>query len=91
MSAGKIIEYIEHGKMICSLCLQDKGTKYHLLTPLNRQVNLPSKRAVYVSSSHISSESPREEILNRLKEIDMNRIKLKEEIKIEETRLAVQP
>ncbi|MFC1840862.1 ribonuclease catalytic domain-containing protein [Thermodesulfobacteriota bacterium] len=84
MSQGKIVEYIEQGKMICSLCLQDKGTRLHLLTMLNRQVNLPPKRVIFISSSHISTDSPREEILNRLREIDLNRIKLKEEVKIEE-------
>jgi len=70
--------------MICSLCTQEKGTKLHLLTPLNRQVNLPSKRAIFVSSSHISSDSPREEILSSLREIEMNRLRLKEEVKIKE-------
>ena len=54
MSEGKIIEYIEQGKLLCTLCLQDKGTRLHLLTLLNRLVNLPSKRATYISSFHIS-------------------------------------
>ncbi len=68
--------------MICSLCLQDKGGKLHLLTLLNRLVNLPSKRAAYISSSRISTDRPREELLARLRDIDSKRIKLKEEIKI---------
>lgn len=82
MSEGKIIEYIEQGKMVCALCLQDKGPRLHLLTGLNRLVNLPSKRAAYISSSHISIDRPREELLNRLREVEAKRIKLKDEIKI---------
>ena len=84
MSEGKIIEYIEQGKWLCALCLQDKGTRLHLLTLLNRLVNLPSKRAAHMSPSHISVDRPREELLNRLKEIDSRRISLKEKINVKE-------
>ena len=70
--------------MICAICLQDKGPRLHLLTLLNRLVNLPSKRTAYISSSHISIDRPREEILNRLREIDSKRARLKEEIKVKE-------
>ena len=31
MHEGKIIEFIDHGKFVCTLCLQDKGNKLHLL------------------------------------------------------------
>lgn len=84
MSEGKIIEYIEQGKFLCAICLQDKGTRLHLLTLLNRLVNLPSKRATYASPSHISIDRPKEELLTRLREIDSNREHLKEEIKVKE-------
>lgn len=70
--------------MLCALCLQDKGTRLHLLTPLNRLVNLPLKRATYISPSHISIDRPREELLNKLREIDSKRTVLKEEIKVKE-------
>ncbi|MBN2419663.1 MAG: RNB domain-containing ribonuclease [Deltaproteobacteria bacterium] len=84
MSEGKIIEYIEQGKWLSALCLQDKGPRLHLLTPLNRLVNLPSKRATFMSPSHISMDRPREELLNRLREIDLKRVSLKEEIDVKE-------
>ncbi len=70
--------------MLCALCLQDKGTRLHMLTLLNRLVNLPSKRATYISPSHISIDRPREELLNRLREIDSKRAGLKDEIKVKE-------
>lgn len=70
--------------MLCALCLQDKGTRLHLLTLLNRLVNLPSKRAAFISPSHISMDRPREELLNRLREVDSKRLYLKEEIKVKE-------
>ncbi len=69
--------------MICALCLQDKGTRLHLLTLSNRLVNLPSKRAAFISS-HISTESPREDLLIKLRDIDSRRTALKEEIQVRE-------
>ncbi len=80
MNEGKIIEYIDQGKIVCSLCLQDKGNRLHLLTSLNRQVNLAPKRALLISSPVIDHLSPREEIIKRLKETDSRRDRLKEEI-----------
>jgi len=84
MSQGKIIEYIDHGKVVCAVCLQDKGNRLHLLTPLNRQVNLPPKRALLVSTSSIDPLSPREELLSRLKQTDSLRDRLKKEIRVKE-------
>jgi exoribonuclease-2 len=84
MSQGKIIEYIEQGKFVCSVCIQDKGTRLHLLTPLNRQVNLPPKRAIFSSTAGINLESPREEMLNKLKNVELLRDSLKEEVNVKE-------
>ena len=76
MNQGKVIEYIDQGKIACALCLQDKGSRLHLLTPLNRQVNLAPKRAILVSSGIMDSAGPREDILNRLKQLDLLRDRL---------------
>ncbi|MFC1868607.1 RNB domain-containing ribonuclease [Thermodesulfobacteriota bacterium] len=84
MTQGKIIEYIDQGKIICALCLQDKGSRLHLLTPLNRQVNLAPKRAVLISSSTIDSLGPREEILAKLKQTDLERDRLKEQVRVKD-------
>lgn len=82
MHEGKIIEYIDQGKVSCTLCLQDKGNRLHLLTSLNRQVNLAPKRAVFVSSSTLEPSSPREEILAGLKQMESRRESLKQEIHV---------
>jgi exoribonuclease II len=80
MGYGKIIEFIDQGKIHCTLCIQDKGSKYHLLTPLNQQVNITPKRALLISNSSIDPQGNREEILSRLKQIDLLRDALKKEI-----------
>lgn len=82
MYQGKIIEYIDQGKIFCSICIQDKGNRLHLLTPLNRQVNLSPKRALLVSSTSFNHERPRDEILSRLREAEIRRNHLKEEINV---------
>ncbi|MBW1912278.1 MAG: hypothetical protein JRI43_03725 [Deltaproteobacteria bacterium] len=59
MSQGKIIEFIDQGRIVCTLCLQDKGNRLHLLTSLNRQINIAPKRALLISTSSINSLKPR--------------------------------
>jgi benzoyl-CoA reductase/2-hydroxyglutaryl-CoA dehydratase subunit BcrC/BadD/HgdB len=51
MHQGRIVEYIEEGNVISSLCLHDDGTRLHLLTPSNREMNLSPKRALLISGS----------------------------------------
>ena len=80
MAHGKIIEFIDQGRIHCTLCIQDKGNKFHLLTPLNQQLNISPKRALLISNSSIDPQSSREEILNRLKQVDFLRDTLKKEI-----------
>lgn len=80
MAYGKIIEFIEQGKIHCTLCIQDKGNKYHLLTPLNQQVNIPPKRALLVSNFSIDAQGNREEVLFKLRQVDNRRDALKKDV-----------
>ncbi len=80
MNQGKILEYIDQGRFVCTICLQDKGNRLHLLTPSNREVNLSPKRAILVSGTTIDIERPREELLERLKETEEIRKRLKGQI-----------
>jgi len=82
MNQGKIIEYIDQGKIICAVCLQDKGDRLHLLTSLNREVNLAAKRAIFVSYSTIDTLSPREDALTKLRQVELLRDRLKKEIHV---------
>lgn len=80
MSQGRIVEYIDQGKIICSICLEDKGNKLHLLTTTNREVNLSPKRALLISQAAIDISSSREEIMEHLKKTEAIRNSLKEEV-----------
>ena len=84
MNQGKIVEYIDHGDFIIALCLQDDGTRLHLLTPTNREMNLSPKRAILISASSINVQSPREELLRKLKKMEEGRNRLKEQVQVQE-------
>jgi exoribonuclease-2 len=84
MNLGKVVEYIDHGDFIIALCLQDDGTRLHLLTPTNREMNLSPKRAILISNSSINVQSPREELLRKLKKAEEGRNKLKEQVHVRE-------
>lgn len=81
---GKIIEYIDQGRFVCTLCLQDKGNRLHLLTSNNREVSLSPKRAIFVSSSSFNTQNSREELLSELRQRETRRDNLKEQVQVKE-------
>jgi len=83
MTQGKIVEYIDEGRFVCAICLQDKGGRLHLLTPFNREVNLSPKRTILISDPTLDISLPRDDLLERLKQIEGTRIRLKEQIDVE--------
>ena len=85
MAVGSIVEYIDQSRFICTVCLQDKGSRLHLLTPANREVNLSPKRTLLVSSAQLDVAQPRDLLLQKLQQIEMQRIELKEAIDVKET------
>ncbi|MDY6881460.1 MAG: RNB domain-containing ribonuclease [Desulfatiglans sp.] len=84
MSQGKIIEYIDQGKIVCSLCLQDKVNKLQLLTCSNRQISLSPKRAILTSRTGIDLSRSREEFLEELKQTEAKRCALEADVNVPE-------
>ena len=84
MHQGKIIEYIDRGDFNIALCLQDEVSRLHLLTPTNREVNLPPKRALLVSKTTLNTQAPRAELIEKLKGAEETRKALKEEVDVRE-------
>lgn len=84
MYEGCIIEYIDKGRFVCSVCLQDRGGKLHLLTRLNREINLSSNRAILISRQSLDLSSPREVLLEKLRLADETRAELQSEVKSSE-------
>lgn len=84
MYQGKIIEYIEQGKFICTLCLADKGNRLHLLTPSNREINLSPKRALLISGTVMNTSKSRKELLEVLQDTEDSRNGLKTHVNVKE-------
>jgi exoribonuclease-2 len=82
MYQGKIIEYIDQGRFICTLCLQDKGNRLHLLTPSNREINFSPKRALLISGGTTDTLRPREELLEMLKATEETRNRLRVQVDV---------
>ncbi len=83
INQGQVVEFLEGQRFICAQCIGKKGSRYHLLTHLGREMNLASSRFIYVSTQQISSEA-RERCLQELSEIYGHREALKEEVNIPE-------
>ncbi len=85
MTLGKTVEYIDQGKFVCTLCLEDKSGRLHLLTTQNRQVNVSVKRVLLISSRPLDDPSrPREDLLARLRRAEERRNLLAREVRVHE-------
>jgi len=85
MDQGKTVEYIDQGRFMCTLCLEDRNGKLHVLTTNNREINLSSKRVLLVSDRVLADVSlARDELLARLREAEARRDTLKEQVRVGE-------
>jgi len=84
MNQGRIVEYIDQGNLISTICLQDEGSRLHLLTLSNREVNLSPKRALLISGAPVSTLSTREELLGRLKQTEERRSRLHGDVQVKD-------
>ncbi|RUM44985.1 MAG: ribonuclease R [Desulfocapsa sp.] len=81
---GTLIEYLDGGRFICGLVLQDTGNRLRLLNQNGREVSLPASRVVSVSVSRHSVDSSRDERIALLKETAENRADLSGNIPLQE-------
>jgi len=84
MNQGKIVEFIEQGKLVSTLCLHDSVNKLHLMTANNRELNVSPKRVLLISSSGIDPLKPREEQLEWLTKAESLREELKARVRVRE-------
>ncbi|MFN3533796.1 MAG: RNB domain-containing ribonuclease, partial [Desulfatiglandales bacterium] len=81
---GRIIEFIEDGKLFCAICLEEKSGRLHLLTSRNREINLSHRRVLHASSRSYSVDMGKEGLLSLLKEAEELRERLKSGIDVKE-------
>ncbi|MDU9049128.1 MAG: RNB domain-containing ribonuclease [Candidatus Electrothrix sp. Rat3] len=81
---GTIIEYLDSGRFICGLVLQDSNNRLRLFNQNGREMNLPASRVVTTSKTKHLIDSSREDRIALLKEMATIRATLTEAIPLEE-------
>jgi exoribonuclease-2 len=81
---GTIIEYLDSGRFICGLVLQNTNNRLRLLNQNGREMNLPASRVVTTSKMKHSVDGSRENRVSLLKEMAENRAGLTASIPLEE-------
>ncbi len=72
---NQVVEFIENQRFICAVCIGKKGSRYHLLTHLGREVNLSRNRLIHDKGQIISGKN-REELKEKLVSINERRTQL---------------
>jgi len=81
---GSIVEYLDGGRFICGLCLQDAGNRLRLLNQNGREVNLPASRVVTTSRTRHPVDISRDAHIALLKDTADKRAALTEVIPLQE-------
>ncbi|HIJ78103.1 MAG: ribonuclease catalytic domain-containing protein [Desulfobulbaceae bacterium] len=81
---GKIIEYIEQGRFICAMVVEDGAKRLRLVNQNDREVNLPVARLVHQTKVSYPAKLGRNEMIKLLKETDQRRTLMMQEISLEE-------
>lgn len=81
---NRVVEYLENGKFICALVLEDSGSRLHLLNQNSRELNLPHNRIVYCANEKIPPISSRDEIITNLQKTARKRAELAAAINLDE-------
>ncbi|MCI5209576.1 MAG: RNB domain-containing ribonuclease, partial [Candidatus Electrothrix sp. ATG2] len=81
---GTIIEYLDSGRFICGLVLQNSNNRLRLLNQNGREMNLPASRVVTTSKTKHQVDGSREDRIALLKEMATKRAVLTDAIPLEE-------
>jgi len=81
---GTIIEYLDSGRFVCGLVLQDSNNRLRLLNQNGREMNLPASRVVTVSKTKHQINTSREDRIALLKEMAAIRADLTDAVPLEE-------
>ncbi len=80
---GRIVEYIEQGKFICALALEDDNRRLRLLNQNGREVKLPHARVLHQTKRSVSATT-REAAQELLQEVNRKRHDLVAAVNLEE-------
>ncbi len=82
--SGKLIEYLDGGRFICALVIENQSKRVHLINQNGREVNLPVSRIVHCSTRTYPTDLNRDTLIRDLRETHERRKALMLEIDLEE-------
>jgi exoribonuclease-2 len=80
---GKIVEYVDQGKFVCGLVLEEEGKRLRVINQNGREVKLPAARVVHLTDTRYSV-SVREDVMALLQDIAARRQAMMEPIDLRE-------
>ncbi len=81
---GRRIEYLDGGRFICGVVLENQVKRVHLLNQHGREVNLPVSRIIHCSNCSFPPSPDRELMLHELRDTHERRNTLMQDINLEE-------
>ena len=79
---SQVVEFVENQRFFTAMCIGKKANRYHLITYLGREINLPESRFLHISPQRIKSNA-RSACLQELQGIFIRREELKAQIDIQ--------
>ncbi len=76
MQPGDIVEFFEQKRILIGMCLSVKMSKLNIITDTSRTMNLPMSRVLHHTPKGIPNDTPRGDIIHKLREIG----KLRQEV-----------
>jgi exoribonuclease-2 len=84
MEPGRVIEYIQEGKVQAGLCLDAKKGRLKILTENERELSLSSNRIIHASAYRLDLSRPRTELIRFLCDVISRRESLAKEIPVKD-------
>jgi exoribonuclease-2 len=91
MKIGTVIEYIDRQKIVCAVVVDIKAERLHLITELNREVNLSKNRLSHCSNTFLDVAMGRDRLVETLKSLANRRNDLVKQINIPELWEVISP
>ncbi len=83
-TSGTIIEYLDSGRFLCALVLQDTGNRLRIFSQNGRELNLPAARVITTSRNTYPLSGSREQRIELLQTIAGKRTALTDEIPLQD-------
>jgi exoribonuclease-2 len=82
--AGKIVEYIEHGKFICALVIGEEAKRLRLINQNGREIKLAQARVLHQTAKAVTAGESREDVQRLLQEVSQRRHGLTDQVDLAE-------